>query len=64
MRSKMKIIMNLKKIIINCDACGKELKRFGALLFSPPEENYTRKWHICESCYDKILTENNMREIR
>ena len=38
-----------------CDKCKKELEEFGALLFSPPNENNkTRKFHICKDCYEEI----------
>ena len=42
-----------------CDACKKELKEYGALLFSPPmgtppKKNRTRKFHICVDCYNYI----------
>lgn len=39
-----------------CDVCKKELKDFGALLFSPPNnENIVKKYHICVGCYDEII---------
>lgn len=38
----------------NCDICKKELKEYGALLFSPPKKNRTRKFHICVDCYNYI----------
>jgi len=38
-----------------CDKCGNELSNFGALLFSPPDEkNITKKYHICEKCYENM----------
>ena len=38
-----------------CDKCGKELVEFGALLFSPPnEDNSVKKFHLCKDCYNKI----------
>ena len=38
-----------------CDRCRKELKRFGGLLFSPPDKkNIVKKYHLCISCYRKF----------
>lgn len=37
-----------------CDKCNKELIDFGALLFSPPENNMVKKYHICKNCYTEI----------
>lgn len=38
-----------------CDFCGKELTEFGALLFSPPDnQGNVKKEHICKNCYIKI----------
>lgn len=34
-----------------CDLCKNELKDFGALLFSPPNDNIVEKYHICKYCY-------------
>ncbi|MFA6269556.1 MAG: hypothetical protein WCW13_04780 [archaeon] len=43
-----------------CDKCKKELKDFGGILFSPPnEEGVVRKWHICKECYK--LMENELK---
>jgi len=41
-----------------CDKCKKELKKNGALLFSPPSDgsNMVIKWHLCKKCY--YLVEN------
>jgi len=39
-----------------CDKCKKELTDFGAVLFSPPdEENNAKKFHICKECYQKLI---------
>lgn len=39
-----------------CDKCKKELTDFGGILLSPPdEENKARKFHLCKSCYEKII---------
>ncbi len=44
-----------------CDLCGKELKRYGAILFSPPktrfigEKSTCEKYHICTHCFEKII---------
>ena len=41
-----------------CDKCKKELNEFGAIMFSPPDnENNVKKFHICNECYNKILKE-------
>ena len=38
-----------------CDFCKKELKEFGALLFSPPDnDNKVRKFHLCKECFRKL----------
>lgn len=37
-----------------CDKCKKELKKFGALLFSPPVKNVVKKFHMCVACWKKI----------
>ena len=45
-----------------CDKCGQELKTFGALAFSPPEEiekdnydNTVNKYHLCPACWQLFL---------
>ena len=39
-----------------CDKCKKELNDFGGILLSPPNKNeMVRKFHLCKSCYDKII---------
>ncbi|MBS3071955.1 hypothetical protein J4408_03115 [Candidatus Pacearchaeota archaeon] len=44
-----------------CDKCKKELEDFGALLFSPPDEdNNTRKFHLCRKCYTEIIEKNEL----
>lgn len=41
-----------------CDKCGKELKAFGAILLSPPDEQSTvKKYHICVDCYSILIKE-------
>ncbi|MFH1036494.1 MAG: hypothetical protein V1756_00285 [Patescibacteria group bacterium] len=37
-----------------CDKCKKELKEFGAILFSPPKKNVVQKFHLCQKCYREI----------
>lgn len=38
-----------------CDICKKELSKFGAILLSPPDEqNFVKKFHICNECYSKL----------
>ena len=35
-----------------CSLCGKELDDFGAIVFSPPDDNHkVEKHHICRACY-------------
>lgn len=42
----------------NCDMCGNELTAFGAILFSPPDQNSTvKKFHVCIDCYAQLLTQ-------
>jgi len=39
-----------------CDKCKQELKEFGAILLSPPDENnQTKKLHLCKQCYKEII---------
>jgi hypothetical protein len=41
-----------------CDRCKQELAAFGGILFSPPDEKSTvRKFHVCQDCYKKTLSE-------
>lgn len=41
-----------------CDKCKKELKDFGAILFSPPDKSSkVIKFHICKKCYSEIKKE-------
>jgi len=38
-----------------CNKCGKELKKFGGLIFSPPtKQNIVKKYHICRDCFKKL----------
>lgn len=40
----------------NCDFCRKKLKVLGGLLFSPPHsDGDVRKYHLCQSCFKRIL---------
>lgn len=40
-----------------CDRCKKELEDFGAILFSPPDEdNKVEKLHLCRACYEEIVS--------
>lgn len=41
-----------------CDMCRKELNDYGALLFSPPNKNIVKKFHICKNCYQKLVKKN------
>lgn len=52
-------------VIIECDKCLKELKKPGALVFSPPspeecQGHIVNKMHLCVECWkiiDKIINE-------
>jgi 5-enolpyruvylshikimate-3-phosphate synthase len=37
-----------------CNYCGQELEDFGGLLFSPPNKNIVKKYHICKNCYNEL----------
>jgi len=38
-----------------CDICKKELKDYGAILLSPPDEKcMVKKYHICKKCYEGL----------
>lgn len=36
-----------------CDLCGAELKKFGAILLSPPKGRAAEKLHACVDCWQK-----------
>lgn len=36
-----------------CDLCGAELKKFGAILLSPPKGRAAEKLHACVGCWQK-----------
>lgn len=39
-----------------CDICKKELKEFGGLMFSPPNEKaMVEKFHLCKKCWNKVM---------
>ncbi len=39
-----------------CDFCKKELTQTGGLLFSPPtKEGKVQKYHVCRSCFRKLI---------
>ena len=41
-----------------CDKCKNPLEDFGALLFSPPDqEGKTKKFHLCKKCYKHFKKE-------
>jgi hypothetical protein len=41
---------------INCSKCSKELKKPGALVFSPPDVwGICFKTHLCHTCYELVL---------
>jgi hypothetical protein len=40
-----------------CDVCEEELKDYGGLIFSPPnEEGMVKKLNLCKNCYDKLIS--------
>jgi len=45
-------VMAIKPI---CDMCKQELTDFGGILFSPPQGHDVKKYHLCKSCYAKIV---------
>ncbi len=46
-----------------CDVCKEELNDYGALMFSPPdEEGNVKKFHICQNCYLKL--KEGIREVK
>lgn len=43
-------------ILVNCTACGEQLKQPGALLIGPPYNlSWVMKMHLCVGCYPKII---------
>ncbi|MBU4082407.1 hypothetical protein KKB98_00425 [Patescibacteria group bacterium] len=39
-----------------CNKCKKELKKFGAILLSPPDKkDLVKKFHLCQFCYKEIV---------
>ena len=45
-----------------CDKCKEELDNFGALIFSPPDnDNKVKKLHLCKDCYAEIITSFNQK---
>jgi len=46
-----------------CDRCGKELEEFGALLFSPPDEDdKVIKYHLCKKCFNALASDFKVHE--
>ena len=44
-----------------CSACKRELGDFGAILLGPPDEdNKVEKFHLCGSCFDKIVASQRL----
>jgi len=50
-------------IKIDCYMCGQELFGLGALLFSPPEFQDVKKFHICNECQGKLMDRIESNEI-
>lgn len=49
-------------IQVACDGCKKDLEDPGGLLFSPPSftperYGYSRKFHLCGTCYQYLFEE-------
>jgi len=42
-------------ISIQCLRCETELEQQGALLFSPPDNERTVKYHLCRQCYIDLM---------
>jgi len=46
-----------------CHICEKELKRFGGLIFGPPnKKDIVKKYHICRDCFKKL--EKSFKKIK
>lgn len=44
-----------------CDICKQELKDYGAILLGPPDTHgRTRKYHLCQTCYEQLVRDNNL----
>ena len=44
--------MSIKPI---CNKCSEELKEFGGILLSPPEnDDRVKKYHLCKKCFEEI----------
>ena len=48
-----RLVFIMIKVI--CERCYIELKEFGAILLSPPNEGQVRKIHLCRKCYKEII---------
>src|SRR5579872_87587 len=54
-------INEVRGINVNCFACTKKILEKGAILFSPPKEQFsdnvdiTQKFHLCKSCFDNVM---------
>jgi hypothetical protein len=48
---------------IQCDKCGKELQKPGALIFSPPTGDgwLVEKYHLCADCWLRVAELINRR---
>ncbi len=48
---------------IKCDKCGQRIEQPGALLFSPPMEDWmVRKYHLCVPCYKQVFKLANLKD--
>lgn len=41
---------------IKCDVCKHQITVTAALLFSPPSRNNVKKFHICQTCYNTVIS--------
>lgn len=39
---------------IECDKCKEEINTQGALIFSPPSMQHTKKLHLCTGCWNSL----------
>lgn len=40
---------------ITCDKCGCELTEPGGLIFSPPDNRLSEKYHLCTGCWMRLV---------
>jgi len=42
-------------IAVKCDRCEQELNTPGALVFSPPDGQDVKKYHVCLKCWQRLV---------